>query len=51
MAKLEKVLYTAKTRTTGGRDGDASHSDDLRLEIKLSPPGVSVINLPFFVLP
>ncbi|KAF1012210.1 MAG: Organic hydroperoxide resistance protein OhrB [Pseudomonas fluorescens] len=32
------VLYTGKTHTTGGRDG-ASHSDDLRLDIKLAPPG------------
>ena len=38
MAKLEKVLYTAKTHTTGGRDG-ASHSSDGRLEVKLSSPG------------
>jgi Ohr subfamily peroxiredoxin len=35
---FDKVLYTAKTHTTGGRDG-ASHSDDGRLSIKLSPPG------------
>ena len=35
---LDKVLYTAKTHTTGGRDG-ASHSDDGRLAVKLSPPG------------
>ena len=38
MAKLEKVLYTAKVRTTGGRDG-AARSDDGRLDITLSPPG------------
>ena len=35
---LDKVLYTAKTQTTGGRDG-ASHSDDGRLAVKLSSPG------------
>jgi len=35
---LEKVLYTAKTHTTGGRDG-ASRSSDGRLDIKLSSPG------------
>ena len=35
---LDKVLYTAKTHTTGGRDG-ASHSDDGRLAVKLSSPG------------
>ena len=37
-AKLEKVLYTAKAHTTGGRDG-ASRSSDGRLDVKLSPPG------------
>ena len=40
MTQLEKVLYTAKTHTTGGRDG-ASRSSDGRLEIKLSSPGTS----------
>jgi osmotically inducible protein OsmC len=35
---LDKVLYTARTHTTGGRDG-ASHSDDGRLAVKLSTPG------------
>ena len=34
----EKVLYTAKVHTTGGRDG-ASRSSDGRLDIKLSSPG------------
>jgi len=34
-----KVLYTAKTHTTGGRDGGASRSDDGRLDIKHSSPG------------
>lgn len=34
----QNVLYTAKTRTTGGRDGVA-RSDDGALDIKLSPPG------------
>lgn len=38
MSKVENVLYTGKTRTTGGRDG-AARSDDGRLDIKLSPPG------------
>jgi Ohr subfamily peroxiredoxin len=38
MAQLEKVLYTGKTHTTGGRDG-ASRSDDGRLDIALSVPG------------
>jgi len=38
MTQLEKVMYTAKARTTGGRDG-VSRTDDGRLDIKLSPPG------------
>jgi lipoyl-dependent peroxiredoxin len=38
MTQLEKVMYTAKAHTTGGRDG-ASRTDDGRLDIKLSPPG------------
>ena len=33
-----KVLYTAKSHTTGGRDG-ASRSSDGRLDVKLSSPG------------
>ncbi len=36
---LDKVLYTAKTHTTGGRDGGASRSSDGRLEVKHSSPG------------
>ncbi|HSH90932.1 MAG TPA: organic hydroperoxide resistance protein [Ramlibacter sp.] len=38
MTQLEKVLYTAKAHTTGGRDGQ-SRTDDGRLDVKLSPPG------------
>ncbi|MGH8291765.1 MAG: organic hydroperoxide resistance protein [Steroidobacteraceae bacterium] len=34
-----KVLYVAKTHTTGGRDGGASRSSDGRLDVKLSSPG------------
>jgi len=40
MDKIEKVLYTAKTHTTGGRDG-ASRTSDGRLDVKLSTPGTS----------
>ncbi|HEX9449165.1 MAG TPA: organic hydroperoxide resistance protein [Dongiaceae bacterium] len=40
MTKIDKVLYTAKTHTTGGRNGE-SRSSDGRLEIKLSTPGTS----------
>lgn len=38
MTTIEKVLYTGKTHTSGGRDG-ASRSPDGRLDIKLSSPG------------
>lgn len=38
MTKIDKVLYTGKTHTTGGRDG-FSRSSDGELDIKLSPPG------------
>jgi lipoyl-dependent peroxiredoxin len=40
MTTLDKVLYTAKTHTTGGRDG-ASRTSDGRLDVKLSSPGAS----------
>lgn len=40
MTTLEKVLYTAKAHTTGGRDG-ASKTDDGRLSVTLSPPGTA----------
>jgi Ohr subfamily peroxiredoxin len=38
MTQAENVLYTAKTHTTGGRDG-ASRSSDGQLDVKLSTPG------------
>jgi len=38
MTQIDSVLYTAKVRTTGGRDG-ASRSSDGRLDICLSTPG------------
>lgn len=34
---LDKVLYTAKAHTTGGREG-TSRTDDGLLDIKLAPP-------------
>lgn len=37
MNKLDKVLYTAKATSTGGREG-SSKSDDGRLEVGLSTP-------------
>ncbi|HYP13548.1 MAG TPA: organic hydroperoxide resistance protein [Bryobacteraceae bacterium] len=39
MITLEKVLYTAKAHTTGGRDGGSSRTDDGRLDVELSEPG------------
>ena len=38
MTQIEKVLYTGKVHTTGGREG-AARSTDGRLDIKLSTPG------------
>jgi Ohr subfamily peroxiredoxin len=38
MNRLEKVLYTAKAHTTGGRTG-VSRSSDGRLKVTLSRPG------------
>ena len=40
MTTIDKLLYTAKTHTTGGRDG-ASRTSDGRLDVKLSTPGAS----------
>ena len=39
MTQLDKVLFTAKVHTTGGRDGGTSRSDDGRLSIRHSIPG------------
>ena len=36
---IEKILYTAKTHTTGGREGGASRTSDGLLDVKLSIPG------------
>jgi Ohr subfamily peroxiredoxin len=38
---LDKVLYTAKAHTTGGRDHGSSRTDDGRLDVALSSPGSS----------
>lgn len=40
MTQLDHVLYTGKTRTSGGRNG-TSRSSDGRLDIQLSSPGSS----------
>jgi Ohr subfamily peroxiredoxin len=39
VSKIEKVIYTAKTHTTGGRDGGSSRTSDGRLDVKLAVPG------------
>ena len=38
-AILENILYTGKTRTTGGRDGQGRSSDG-ELDVRLSKPGL-----------
>lgn len=38
MTTSDRVLYTGRVRTTGGREG-ASRSSDGRLDISLTPPG------------
>ena len=38
---IEKLLYTAKAHTTGGREGGASRTSDGRLDVKLSVPGTA----------
>src|SRR5437660_9294524 len=38
--EVVKVRYTAKTHTSGGRRGGVSSSDDGRLDVKFSAPGV-----------
>jgi Ohr subfamily peroxiredoxin len=39
MTQPEKLLYTAKAHTTGGREGGASRTSDGRLDVKFSVPG------------
>jgi osmotically inducible protein OsmC len=38
--EVGNVLYTARTHTSGGRRGGVSQSDDGRLDVKFSAPGV-----------
>jgi Ohr subfamily peroxiredoxin len=40
ITQIDKVLYTAKAHTTGGRDGGASRTSDGQLDVKLSVPGM-----------
>ena len=39
MSQTAKVMYTAKTHTTGGRENGASRSSDGHLDVRLSTPG------------
>ena len=39
MTEIEKVIYTAQTHTSGGREGGVSRSSDGRLNVKFSRPG------------
>jgi osmotically inducible protein OsmC len=39
MSQIGKVIYTAKTHTTGGRENGVSRSSDGRLDVRLSIPG------------
>jgi lipoyl-dependent peroxiredoxin len=41
MTQVEKVLYTAKTHTTGGRTNGMARSSDGHLEVTLSTPGTA----------
>ena len=40
MPSTDKVLYTGRTHTTGGRDG-AARSSDGRLDVNLTSPGTA----------
>src|ERR1700754_157529 len=35
----EKLVYTARTHTVGGREHGAARSSDGQLDVRLSPPG------------
>ena len=39
MTKIERVLYTAKAHTTGGREGGASRTSDGRVDVTFTVPG------------
>jgi Ohr subfamily peroxiredoxin len=41
ITKTSKVVYTAETHTTGGREHGISKSSDGHLDIKLSAPGTN----------
>src|SRR5262245_41483156 len=39
MSQIAKILHTAKTHTTGGRENGVSRSSDGCLDVRLSTPG------------
>ncbi|MBV8780919.1 MAG: organic hydroperoxide resistance protein [Phycisphaerae bacterium] len=39
MTSIEKVIYTAKAHTVGGREGGSSRTSDGHLEVKITVPG------------
>ena len=39
MTSVARVIHTARTHTTGGRDNGASRSSDGRLDIRFATPG------------
>jgi osmotically inducible protein OsmC len=39
ISPTDKVIYTAKTHTTGGRENGTARSSDGQLDIRISPPG------------
>lgn len=41
MTETGKLLYTARTHTTGGREKGAARSSDGRLDVRLSTPGAA----------
>ena len=42
MDQSDKIIYTARTHTTGGREGQ-SRSDDGNLEVRLATPGTHAV--------
>jgi lipoyl-dependent peroxiredoxin len=39
ITQIDKIIYTAKAHTTGGRDGGSSRTSDGALDVKLAVPG------------
>ena len=37
--RIDKVIYTARARTTGGREGGTARTSDGRLDVRLAVPG------------